>query len=102
MSGKTEVSFKQWYQKEQCIKDHYPEWVVWESIVRSLEGAAAVVAQYLGPTTSAAHILQTLAVIFDTVASFDVLMQNFYKATQGKPQEGPFLHHKARRDPQTN
>ena len=41
MPGKTEVSFKQWYHKVQCAKDHYPELVVWESIVQSLKGAVA-------------------------------------------------------------
>ena len=37
--GKTEVSFKQWYHEVQCVKDHYLESVVWESIIRSLKGA---------------------------------------------------------------
>ena len=41
MPGKAEVSFEQWNHEIQCIKDHYPESVVWESIVRSLKGAAA-------------------------------------------------------------
>ena len=71
--GKTEVSFEQWYHKVQCMKDHYPESVVWESIMRSLKGAAA----------SISDILQKLMVIFGTVASFNVLMQNVYKVTQG-------------------
>ena len=30
--------------------------------------------QYMGPTTSLAHILQKLTIIFGTLASFDVLM----------------------------
>ena len=77
MPGKTEVSFKQWYHEVQCIKDHYPELVVWESIVRSLKGAVADMTWYMGPTTSMTHILQKLAVIFHTMASFNVLMQNF-------------------------
>ena len=29
--GKTEVSFKQWYHEVQCVKDHNPESMVWES-----------------------------------------------------------------------
>ena len=41
MPGKTEVSFEQWNHGVQCIKDHYRELVVQESIVRSLKGAAA-------------------------------------------------------------
>ena len=75
---KTEVSFEQWYHEVQCVKDHYPESVVWESIVRSLKGAATDMARYMGPTASVSDILQKLMVIFGTVALFDVLMQNFY------------------------
>ena len=33
--GKTEVSFEQWYHEVQCVKDHYQESVIWESITRS-------------------------------------------------------------------
>ena len=54
--GKTEVSFEQWYYEVQCMKDHYPESVVWESIVRSLTGAAADMARYMGPTASVSYI----------------------------------------------
>ena len=62
--GKTKVSFEQWYHEVQCVKDYYPELVVWESIVRSLKGVVADMAQYMSPTTSVTLILQTLAVIF--------------------------------------
>ena len=58
MKGKVQVSFEQWYHEVQCVKDHYPESVVMESIVRSLKGTVADIAQYIGPTTSMAHILQ--------------------------------------------
>ena len=36
----------------------------------------------MGPTASVDHILQKLTIIFGTVASFDILMQNFYNVTQ--------------------
>ena len=55
--GKTEVSFEQWYHEIQCLKDHYPEAVVWESIIRLLKGAALDIARHMGPTTSIDHIL---------------------------------------------
>ena len=61
--GKTEVSYKQWIHEVQCIKDHYPELVVWESIMRSLKGAVADMAQYMGPTASVSEILENLSVI---------------------------------------
>ena len=38
MLGKMEVFFEQWYHEVQCVKDHYPELVVWESIVQLLKG----------------------------------------------------------------
>ena len=47
--------------------------------MRSLKGAAADMAWYMGPAASVSNILEKLSVIFRTVASFDVLMQNFYK-----------------------
>ena len=89
LPGKMEVLFKQWYHEVQYVKDHYLESVVRESIVHSLKGAAADMARYMGPTTSVAHILQKLAVIFGTVASFDMLMQNFYKAMQSNHEKVP-------------
>ena len=81
--GKTEVSYEQWSHEVQCIKDHYLELVFRESIMRSLKGTAADMACYMGPTDGVSEILEKLSVIFGTVASFDVLMQNFYKITQG-------------------
>ena len=94
--GKIEVSFEQWNHEVQCVKDHYPELVVWESIVRFLKGAVADMAQYMGPTASVSNILQTLTVIFRAVASFNVLMQNFYKVTQGSHEKSALLHQDAR------
>ena len=60
-----------------------------ESIMRSLKGAAADMAPYMGPTASVSDILDKLSVIFRTVALFDVLMQNFYKITQGNNEKVP-------------
>ena len=46
-------------------------------------------ARYMGPTASMANILQKLTIIFGTVASFDMLMQNFYKVTQSNDEKVP-------------
>ena len=46
-------------------------------------------AWYMGPTTSMAHILQKFAIIFDTMALFDVLIQTFYKITKGSHEKVP-------------
>ena len=89
MPGKMEVSFEQWYHEVQCMKDHYPESVVQESIMQSPKGEVVDMARYMGPTASMAHILQKLMVIFGTVASFNVLMQNFYKVTQSNHKKVP-------------
>ena len=89
MPGKTKVSFELWYHEIQCVKDHYPEPVVRKSIMQSLKGAATDMARYMGPTGSVAHILQKFTVIFGTVASFNVLMQNFYKVTQSSHDKVP-------------
>ena len=88
--GKTEVSYEQWSHEVQCVKDHYPESVVCESIMQSLKGAVADMAHYMGPTASVSDILEKLSVIFGTVTSFDVLMQNFYKIAQGNEKVPSF------------
>ena len=46
-------------------------------------------ARYMGPTASIAHILHRLSVIFGMVASCDILMQNFYKVSQGNNKKVP-------------
>ena len=73
--GKTEVLFEQWNYRVQCIKDHYLELVVQESIMRYFKGAGADMAWYMGPTASVSNILDKLTVIFGTA--------NFYKITEG-------------------
>ena len=83
------MSFEQWYHDVQCVKDHYPESVVRESIVQSLKGVVVDMARYMGPATSVAHILQKLTISFSTVALFNILMQNFYKVTQSNHEKVP-------------
>ena len=56
--GRKEGSYAQWYHKVKCVKDHYLEAVIWESITRLLKGAVADKARYVGPTASIDHILQ--------------------------------------------
>ena len=71
------------------MKDDYPESVVWESIIRSLKGAVADVARYMGPTASVSDNLQKLMVIFGMVALFNVLMQNFIRLLKGIMKKCP-------------
>ena len=46
-------------------------------------------ARYMGPTPSVAHILWKLSIIFGIMASFDVLVQNFYMVMQGSHEKVP-------------
>ena len=57
----------------------------------SLRGAVVDMAHYMGPTASVSEILEKLSVIFGTVASFDVLMQIFYKISQGNEKVPSFV-----------
>ena len=43
--------------------------------------------------------LEKLSIIFRTVALFNMLMQNFYKITQGSNKESAFIHNKIKRAP---
>ena len=49
----------------------------------------AHIAQYMGPVASFNYNLWKLSVIFDTMASFDVLMPKFYKVSQGNNEKVP-------------
>ena len=62
--GKTEVSYEQWSHEVQCIKDHYPESVVRESIIRSLKGAVADMAHYMGPTARVSEMCRETFELF--------------------------------------
>ena len=46
-------------------------------------------AWYMGPTASMAHILQKLTISFSTMVTFNILMQNLYKVTQGNQKKVP-------------
>ena len=46
-------------------------------------------AHYMGPTAGVSKILEKLSVIFGMVVLFDMLMQNFYKITQGGSEKVP-------------
>ena len=63
--------------------------MVQENIAHYLKVAAVDMARSMSPTTSMAHILQKLTMIFGMVASFDVLMQNFYKVTHNNHEKVP-------------
>ena len=46
-------------------------------------------AMYMGPITSVDNMLHKLSVIFGTLTSFNVFIQNFYKVSQGNNKNVP-------------
>ena len=73
-----EVSFKQWvFEVKGLMQSHTGE-ALRLVIVHSLWGAVADLVWYLGPHAPVSDIINKLELVYGTVASFDVLMQNFY------------------------
>ena len=58
-----------------------------EGIVQSLHGTTADLTQYLGLHAPVSEIINKLELIYGTVASFNILMQHFYKLQQGKTEK---------------
>ena len=58
-----------------------------EGIVWSLCRAVADLVQYLSPQTLVTEIINKLELMYGTVASFDILMQNIYTLQQGKTEK---------------
>ena len=92
------ASFEQCYHEVWCIKGHYPEAVVWESIIQSLNGATVDMARYMGPTASVDHILHKLSVI---LAPWLYSMCSCKRWARGIIKRFPFLP-QGWRDPQPN
>ena len=102
MPGKMEVSFEQWHHEVQCVKDHYPETVVWESIVQSLKGGSSRYGQVYGPSHQHGPYPTKINGYFWHCG---MVWHPYVKCLQsdaGQPWEGPLLCHKAGRDPQPN
>ena len=60
-----------------------------EGIVCSLWGAMVNLVQYLGLHAPVSYIINKLELVYGTIASFDILMQNFYKLQQGRMERVP-------------
>ena len=87
---KQEVSFEQWYHEVQCVKDHYLESVVWETIAYILSKGQ----QWIWPDIWALPLVwptfcKSWPLSFGTEVSFNVLMQNFYKVTHNNNEKVP-------------
>ena len=58
-----------------------------EGIIWSLCRAVADLVQYPGPQALVLEIINKLELVYGTMASFNILMQNFYKLQQGKTEK---------------
>ena len=65
------------------IKSH-TESTMWEGMVWFLCRAVTDLVQYLGPQALVSEIINKLELLYGSMASFDILMQNFYELQQGK------------------
>ena len=61
----------------------YTEATLQEGMVQSLCRAMANLVWYLGLQALVSEIIDKLELVYSTVASFDILMQNFLQVTTG-------------------
>ena len=64
----------------------HKEVTLWEGTVQSLHEAVANLFCYLGLQALVSEIVSKLVPVYGTVASFDILMQKFYKLQEGKSE----------------
>ena len=79
---KGEASFEQWSYELQSLRRTYSESALREGIQRSLKGAAADTVCNMGPEATLDSIIKKFSIIYGNVKSYDILMGDFYHATQ--------------------
>ena len=65
------------------------EAILWEGMVWSLHGATVDLVWYLDLQALVSEIINKLELVYGTMASFDILMQTFYRLQQGKIEKVP-------------
>ena len=83
---KGEASFEQWSYELQSLRRTYIESALREGIQRSLRGAAADTVHNMGPEATLDSILKKFTIIYGNVKSYDILMGDFYRASQGEEE----------------
>ena len=83
---KGEASFEQWSYELQSLRRTYSESALREGIQRSLRGAAADTVCNMGPEATLDSILKKFTIIYGNVKSYDILMGDFYRASQGEEE----------------
>ena len=86
---KGEVSFEQWNYELQTLRKTYSDSALREGIQHSLRGAAADTVRNLGPDVPLDIIIKKITIVYGSVKSFDLLMQDFYHADQGEKESIP-------------
>ena len=83
---KGEASFEQWSYELQSLRRTYSESALREGIQRSLRGAAADTVCNMGPEATLDSIIKKFSIIYGNVKSYDILMGDFYHASQGEEE----------------
>ena len=83
---KGEASFEQWSYELQSLRKTYSESALREGIQRSLTGAAADTVHNMGPEANLDSIIKKCTIIYGNVKSYDILMGDFFRASQGEEE----------------
>ena len=83
---KGEASFEQWSYELQSLRKTYSESALREGIQRSLRGAAGDTVCNMGPEANLDSIIKKFTIIYGNVKSYDILMGDFYRASQGEEE----------------
>ena len=81
---KGEASFEQWSYELQSLRRTYSESALREGIQRSLRGTAADTVCNMGPEATFDSIIKKFTIIYGNVKSYDILMGDFCRASQGE------------------
>ena len=87
--AKGEVSFEQWSYELQTLRKTCSDSALREGIQCSLRGVAADTVRNLGPDVPIDTIINKFTIVYGTVKSLDILMQDFYHADWGEEESIP-------------
>ena len=73
--------------KVKSVMQSQTEVTLLDQMVQSLHGATADIFWYLGLQALVSEIINKLELVYGTVVSFNIFIQNFYKLQQGKAQK---------------
>ena len=87
--AKGEVSFEEWSYELQTLRKTYSDSALREDIQHSLRGVAADTVRNMGPYVPLDTIIKKFTIVYGTVKSFDLQMQDFYCVDQGEEESIP-------------